>query len=504
MRHILLLILLITIIWTNQNYAHGQHVHQYIVKEAYELLVTQWGSIIPNMHDHVGGIGSEYHGSYAWHKPFIMTGAWREDEEDPVFNYDFVVIQGVNIALVSITHFWDADHGDLSTNEFPIVLPIFPYPSVNIGPYENAYDKLLKYRDGGWVLWFPDIISCTNAANGNRLIITPGIVEPPDRFGISLEYTSLTSFYNNSSINLLSDQNGQFTVFDSTALQFISPNSVSQILVDDYVGDRIVWGTLGRMCHLLADMSVPAHTHRDEHGLEPDSYENWMSGDPHLEWNHQNVGDFINPYTSDNEPLHYLIYTMHQQADHFGSNGPGDVGNGNDIIGGDPRTAEVAFLNSVNLSSFGNPTTFSGPWSVENLQNIRDKTYPYIIRATAGLLFWFAFETMMISNIEDEKSIPTSFYLEQNYPNPFNPSTKIRFTIPSQQYPLLGGDYRGGLTTLTVYDILGNEIATLINEEKPAGTYEVEWNASGLPSGIYFYQLKTDSLVETKKMILLR
>jgi hypothetical protein len=325
------------------------------------------------------------------------------------------------------------------------------------------------------------------------LIIAPIPVVPPDRFGISLDYTSITEFYNNPTMNLLSDQNGQFTVFDSTALQFISPESVSEVVVDDYVRDRIVWETLGRMCHLLADMSVPAHTHRDEHGLEPDSYENWMYGDPHLTWDHQNVGDFINPYNSDNDPLHYLIYTMQQQADHFGSNGPGNIGNGNNLIGGNPQASEIDFLNSVNLSSLGEPTTSNGPWNTPNLQNIRDNTYPYIIRATAGLLFWFGIETMLITDVEDEQLIPTEIALEQNYPNPFNPTTSIQYTISDMQF-----------VSLKVYDILGNEIATLVNSEKPSGVYVVEWNASNVPSGVYFYQLKTEGFVETKKMILLR
>jgi hypothetical protein len=496
MRLKLLLILLFTVLWTNQNFAHGQQVHQYIAKEAFELLLATANlDIMEEMQNHIGGLDPDYRGDYAWHKPFITTGAWREDEEDPVFNYDFIFISGFNIALVSITHFWDADDGDLGNNIFPIVLPP-PFPQENIGPYENAYNKMLKYKDGGWVLWFPDIISCTNTANGNRLIIAPLPVIPPDKFGISLEYSSLISFYDNSVVNLLSDQNGHFTVFDSTALQFISPESVSEIRVDDYVRDRIVWETLGRMCHLLADMSVPAHTHRDEHGLEPDSYENWMYGDPHLAWDHQNVGDFINPYNSDNDPLHYLIYTMQQQADHFGSNGPGNIGNGNNIIGGDPRVSELDFLNSVNLSSLGEPTTSGGPWNTPNLQNIRDNTYPYIIRATAGLLFWFGIETDLIVGIEDENihtSIPSKFTLNQNYPNPFNPTTSIQYAVSNGQF-----------VSLKVYDVLGTEIATLVNEEKTVGTYEVKWNAIGVPSGVYFYQLKTDGYVETKKMIMLK
>jgi hypothetical protein len=180
----LILILLLTTLWANQIFAHGQNVHQYIVKEAFELLLATANLEITEMQNHIGGLDPIYRGDYAWQKPFITTGAWREDEEDPVFNYDFIFISGFNIALVSITHFWDADDGDLNNNMFPIVIPVPPFPSHNIGPYENAYNKLLKYKDGGWVLWFPDIISCTNTANGNRLIITPVPVLPPDRFGI--------------------------------------------------------------------------------------------------------------------------------------------------------------------------------------------------------------------------------------------------------------------------------------------------------------------------------
>ncbi|GBD88474.1 hypothetical protein BMS3Abin03_02410 [bacterium BMS3Abin03] len=101
-----------------------------------------------------------------------------------------------------------------------------------------------------------------------------------------------------------------------------------------------------------------------------------------------------------------------------------------------------------------------------------------------------------------EIAVPTKFSLEQNYPNPFNPTTKIKFSIAKS--PLLGGDGRGGLVTLKVYDILGSEVATLVNEEKSAGTYEVEFDASNLPSGIYFYRLESGSFSSTKKLILLK
>jgi hypothetical protein len=97
-----------------------------------------------------------------------------------------------------------------------------------------------------------------------------------------------------------------------------------------------------------------------------------------------------------------------------------------------------------------------------------------------------------------EIGIPNEFTLEQNYPNPFNPTTKIKFSIPFVET-------RDRVSVqLKVYDVLGNEVATLVNEEKPAGSYEVEWYATGLPSGIYFYQLTVGSFIDTKKMILLK
>ena len=107
--------------------------------------------------------------------------------------------------------------------------------------------------------------------------------------------------------------------------------------------------------------------------------------------------------------------------------------------------------------------------------------------------------------IEVEIFTPDQFLLEQNYPNPFNPTTKIRFIIQASSLnPFSKGE--GTLVSLKVYDILGNELATVVNEEKEPGIYEVEFNAAGyeLASGVLFYRLQAGSLVVTKKMILLR
>ena len=105
------------------------------------------------------------------------------------------------------------------------------------------------------------------------------------------------------------------------------------------------------------------------------------------------------------------------------------------------------------------------------------------------------------TSIEDDNlNSPATFALEQNYPNPFNPSTTIRYSVPSVTL----SEVEGSRVSLKVYDVLGNEVATLVNEEKPAGNYEVDFNATGLSSGIYFYKLQAGSLLETKKMILMK
>jgi len=99
---------------------------------------------------------------------------------------------------------------------------------------------------------------------------------------------------------------------------------------------------------------------------------------------------------------------------------------------------------------------------------------------------------------------PVTFSLQQNYPNPFNPSSKIKYKIPSS-FPLLNKEgNEGWLIKLKVYDVLGNEIATLVNEEQSAGNYEVEFNAGKFPGGVYFYRLQADDYTKTMKMLLLK
>jgi hypothetical protein len=98
------------------------------------------------------------------------------------------------------------------------------------------------------------------------------------------------------------------------------------------------------------------------------------------------------------------------------------------------------------------------------------------------------------TGIQDTRSGLISCYdLYQNYPNPFNPLTKIKYQIPEKSF-----------VALKVFDALGNEVMTLVNEEKVVGNYQVEFNAVGLPSGVYFYRIKAGDFLETKKMVLIK
>jgi hypothetical protein len=150
---------------------------------------------------------------------------------------------------------------------------------------------------------------------------------------------------------------------------------------------------------------------------------------------------------------------------------------------------------------------FNGPW--QSVYTATAGTYRYIspllcgyaiaVRNNGGI-------TMLVTQFGGVKkissSVPDGFKLYDNYPNPFNPSTKIKFSVSRQSQ-------EGGNIHLTVYDALGREVETLVNEKLSAGTYEVEWpapsgSADKYTSGIYFYRLTTDGFSVTKKMILLK
>ncbi len=97
------------------------------------------------------------------------------------------------------------------------------------------------------------------------------------------------------------------------------------------------------------------------------------------------------------------------------------------------------------------------------------------------------------TGVESSPAVPSAFRLDQNYPNPFNPSTTISFSLPSRSY-----------ATLIVFDVMGRDVATIVAEEMTPGNYSRQWNASGLPSGVYFYRLQAGAFMQTRRLLLLR
>ena len=154
--------------------------------------------------------------------------------------------------------------------------------------------------------------------------------------------------------------------------------------------------------------------------------------------------------------------------------------------------------------SFGDVSVFSDPTGVEfswrvtffgdSSSNIPAGGDTLYLFTEKGLSVYDTIRVHgLIVDVNDKPTSPVEYYLSQNYPNPFNPSTKITYSIAAL-----------GRVTLKIYDILGREVLTLVNEEKPAGRYEVNFNASKLSSGVYFYQLKAGTFVQTKKMLLIK
>jgi photosystem II stability/assembly factor-like uncharacterized protein len=151
-------------------------------------------------------------------------------------------------------------------------------------------------------------------------------------------------------------------------------------------------------------------------------------------------------------------------------------------------------------SSNGDTTFYGNNLYIKNLKQVPcllNQKYYWRVRSENlnGVSDWSeirSFTTNSTTSVADQ-TIPDKITLHQNYPNPFNPTTTINYDLDSKQF-----------ITLKVYDVLGNVVVTLVNEEKPAGSYEVDFNALNVSSGVYFYKLTSGNFIETKKMVLLK
>jgi photosystem II stability/assembly factor-like uncharacterized protein len=213
----------------------------------------------------------------------------------------------------------------------------------------------------------------------------------------------------------------------------------------------------------------------------------WLSSDDGINWEHRSDGLSPDPYSSSIIRVNGILITSLK----FG--GSAVFSSANEGIFWENISDGLTFLNTI-----------------EKLIVYDNK----IIAATSSGLWQRDISEIITGIAEQNTQLTASYKLDQNYPNPFNPSTKIKYSIP-----VVDANFASTtLVQLKVYDILGNEVATLVNEEQPAGSYEVEFQSSvgnrqmasgvsskgGYTSGVYFYQLRLGSFSQTRKMIVIK
>jgi len=166
-----------------------------------------------------------------------------------------------------------------------------------------------------------------------------------------------------------------------------------------------------------------------------------------------------------------------------------------DILAGAINNDKISWLENdgaLNFTQYVITNNYDGAADVYAADVDRDGDIDFLGTAHyADQIKWW--ENEGIVGIEDDAGFPTEFKLIQNYPNPFNPSTTVKYSLPSRQH-----------VVLKVYNTLGTEVATLVDQVNEAGSYELEFNANNCASGIYFYTIKAGEFVQTKKMLMIK
>jgi photosystem II stability/assembly factor-like uncharacterized protein len=162
----------------------------------------------------------------------------------------------------------------------------------------------------------------------------------------------------------------------------------------------------------------------------------------------------------------------------------------------------VGGRSGINQGIIYSTTDGGQTWNQESISSTRDLSYIWFLNSSSGWVvgnYHTVYHYGSATGVENSTSLPNKFELSRNYPNPFNPSTTINYSLPE-----------AGFVTIKIYDLLGQEITTLVNEERQGGSYSVQFNAKDLPSGIYFYTMqvyttgRAGNFTETKKLLLLK
>ncbi len=187
-----------------------------------------------------------------------------------------------------------------------------------------------------------------------------------------------------------------------------------------------------------------------------------------------------------------INYVVVENVEYGGNNGISSHKNVmRKIVNPQGEDFSISLNETKNLSASIN---FNSAWNTDNL-----KVIVYVqARSTKKILqsALIPYSSLMVTDVENDNSLPNGFSLEQNYPNPFNPTTTIKYKLPNTMQNMN--------VKLQVYNVLGKTVKTLFNEQQNSGTYEITFDASSLSNGVYYYQLAAGNFTQTKKMILLK
>ena len=449
-------------------FCHKEWVHQYQVRQAYYFLQNQIGNVpeIRDAIDFITPIYDPYNSSDAaspWQSPKgIWIGAWREDTEDPLYEYTSLDLNvNETSGTASVTHFWNADNGDEDAQNY-----------IGIRDVPNAWTKAKAYLFGGHEIYIKKAETITVKLTTD---VTGYPVEVPvdiDIEGKYYTYNDLIDFYKTGNCSFTAYKTlGIFGVKVPMESPEINPLPLSVVR-------QYAYHILGRVAHLLGDMSVPAHVHNHIHPCDlgrPDDYEQYMGScscsdndyviprsgsyetsiptypcnmdcnEPQINFFAQNysastaltqgglIPEFFD-YNNSVDGIRYLFYSQNQLADFFpsGSNYTPDgsqsyptyfllqgIEKGDAVSGG--NVANIISTQSLldTYAAMGN-----NPPPFIEVNDIADQTFNYSIRAIATLFYWFAEQTN-----QSVTSVPRVSRMIEGptvYPNPANDAINIK------------------------------------------------------------------------------
>ncbi|MCB2203984.1 T9SS type A sorting domain-containing protein [bacterium] len=450
---------------------HTQSTHQYILGEAYKLLKSEEPGLAMKLRDHIGVAES---GDGPWQRNTIMVGVYREDCEDIVYGYggaDRSLWPAIDIntpgncidavykefratmlgepslaeGFTTLTHFWDPNAEDNYIGKDGIVVQgtglltclSTPNQTVTLRVQHNAWDKMQKLaRPNGVAIrdyWWKEQDRMYDAQQ-SLVCVLPEKTDAKQC--MLLSYNTLAELFNKGTCEIM----------------LPGEHFWRHVQLTDMQRKQYVWEIFGRMCHLLADMSVPAHVHKDMHmgnmnitrdvkqlGIkigevtliveDEDSYETWVGSPVKRWWTAEMINDGLIDISNAQDPLYHLMSGMRNltasfSSDDFNGSGPSlgiprntsDIPDRHNITQGQPNINKHAVMCSV-----------------------RDHTLPHAIRATATLLAWFA-EQLQMDEYYEVRNVGApgfdDFFAREHFEDPF-PSTG---TVSGTMFAKSAGD----------------------------------------------------------------